>query len=264
MRNDPIENDLLREAMEAYRPGTDDLGDPQFAVLARQLAADPHVAARLEKLGRLDAAVRESLQDVPVPAGLAQRLLDRLALAREEKAGRAPVSVARRRRPHLARWVVGVAGAVAAALIVAVLLQTRGAKVLSEATVIDQAVQLFTAEPPMPGQLLAETPAPPDFPLSHDVLKGPQVRWRWVEGFLGGKAVVYELSEPGGGRAILCVARRDLGSLLPSIPPTAPTPTTAGCSAAAWQEEGTLYVLVVEGDARAYRSFLDLSRGPLT
>ena len=70
MRNDPIENDLLREAMEAYRPGTDDLGDPQFAVLARQLAADPHVAARLEKLGRLDAAVRESLQDVPVPAGL--------------------------------------------------------------------------------------------------------------------------------------------------------------------------------------------------
>jgi hypothetical protein len=76
--------------------------------------------------------------------------------------------------------------------------------------------------------------------------------------------VAYDLPGPGGVRATLYVAHRDvpgLGSYPPAVPAAG---GTAGYSAAAWQDGETLYVLVVEGDARAYRGLLNLSSGPLT
>ena len=51
MPNEPMQDEPLREAMEAYRPGTDDPGDPRFAVLLRQLAADHAPGRRVAKLG---------------------------------------------------------------------------------------------------------------------------------------------------------------------------------------------------------------------
>jgi hypothetical protein len=152
---------------------------------------------------------------------------------------------------------------VAAALVVAIWLRANRTEVFTPSAVLEAATRMFAAEPPEPGYLLAEKPAPPDYPFGHDVLEMPEARWRWVAGFLGGKAVAYDLPGPGGSRATLYVARRTVDQL-PSLPPDVPRPMTAGCSAAAWQQESVLYVLVVDGDARVYRSFLDRSRGPLT
>jgi hypothetical protein len=153
---------------------------------------------------------------------------------------------------------------VAAALVVAIWLRANRSDVFTPSAVLEEAARLLTAEPPpKPGFLLANVPAPSDYPLGHDVLEMPEARWRWVEGFLGGRAVAYDLSGSGGSRATLYVARR-IVEQLPSLPPEVPRSMTAGCSAAAWQQEAVLYVLVVDGNAQVYRSFLDRSRGPLT
>jgi hypothetical protein len=289
MPHEPMQDEPLREAMEAYRPGTDDPGDPHFAALVRQLAADPELAERVEELRRLDGVIRGAMQDVPVPEALAQRLLRRLEEARSENEtgglcadtnlqappdGWVPsgagwgtfersASPLRRRVPYRVRWMVSLAGAVAAALVVAIWLRANRTQVFTPSAVLEAATRMFAAEPPEPAYLLAEKPAPPDYPFGHDVLEMPETRWRWVAGFLGGKAVAYDLMGPGGCRATLYVARRTVDQL-PSLPPDAPRPMTAGCSAAAWQQESLLYVLVVDGDARVYRNFLDHSRGPLT
>jgi hypothetical protein len=288
MPNEPIEHEPSRERLEAYRPGTNDPADPQFAGLVEQLAAASELAARFREIERADGLIRAAMQDVAVPAGLAQRLLDRLEDARRESrlassaahvalpvpaergmsggVGQAtfrPAAAVRRRFPYRAGWLASLAAGVAAALLLAVWLWPKRVEPLTPAAVREAAAAMFTAESPAAGFLLSEKAPPPDYPLGHDVLKMPDARWRWVAGFLGGDAVAYELVGPGGGRATLYVAHRTV-DLLPSLPPDVPHSMTAGCSAAAWQQEGLLYVLVVEGDAGVYRSFLDRSRGPLT
>jgi hypothetical protein len=283
MPNEPMQDERLREAMEAYRPGTDDPGDPHFAAPLRQLAADPELAERVEELRRLDGVIRGAMRDVPVPEALAQRLLRRLEEARSENetgglcadanlqappdgspgAFERSASPLHRRVRHGLRWMVSLAGAVAAALVVAIWFRANRTEVFTPSAVLEEATRMFAAEPPEPAYLLAEKPAPPGYPFGHDVLEMPEARWRWVAGFLGGKAVAYDLLGPGGSRATLYVARRTVDQL-PSLPPDVPRPMTAGCSAAAWQQEAVLYVLVVDGDARVYRNFLDHSRGPLT
>ena len=98
--------------------------------------------------------------------------------------------------------------------------------------------------------------------MSRDIVRLQDIRWRHVEKFLGGPAVAYDLPTIGG-RATLYVVQRNVPGL-PAIPPDRPSSSTGGKSAAAWQAGNTLYVLVVEGDAGMYSSYLDQSHGPLT
>jgi hypothetical protein len=97
--------------------------------------------------------------------------------------------------------------------------------------------------------------------MSRDIVPLQGTRWRHVATFLGGPAVAYDLPTLGGRATLYVVQRSILG--LPSMPPTMPL-STDGKSAAAWQAGDTLYVLVVEGDAGMYSSYLDQSHGPLT
>ena len=104
-------------------------------------------------------------------------------------------------------------------------------------------------------------PPPADYPMSRDIVQLPEMRWKRVEGFLGGSAVAYDLP-PLGGRATLYVVQRNVPGL-PAMPP--PTPFgTGGKSAVIWQAGSVVYVLVVEGDAGVYSKYLDQSHGPLT
>ena len=100
---------------------------------------------------------------------------------------------------------------------------------------------------------------PDDYPISREILRTPQVRWRPIRGLLGCTGVAYDLSAPGGRRATLYVVSRPCPDSHP--PPLEPRPTTAGCSAAAWQEDGLLYVLVVEG-ARGLPELFAASQRP--
>ena len=264
MENEPTADPRLLDALEACRPGSDDLDDPHFADLARELAVDADLAGRFDRVQRVDAVVKTAFHDVPVPAGLQDRLLARL----DQEAGRSaanaatPLVPAKRLSRRRVAWVLATAS-VAAGVLVAVALGLRGDRLEPPAVIAERSIAFFASEAGGEGQLVAKTAAPQRYPFSSDLLRTPQLRWREVTDFLGSYGVAYDLSAAGAGRATLYVVHRtDRGQS--ETPPDTPTWSTAGYSAAAWQSGGNLYVLVVEGDSHAYRSYLDLSRGPLT
>ena len=70
------EQEQIRELLEAFRPGLDHLQSPEFQLLAERLAGDQRLQEQFERSQRLDGAVSAAMQDVQVPEGLADRLLD--------------------------------------------------------------------------------------------------------------------------------------------------------------------------------------------
>ena len=68
----------FHDEIEACRPGSRDVDDPQMSQLADALIHDPAVRQRYEAAQRLDGRLGEAFRAVPVPAGLADRLLARL------------------------------------------------------------------------------------------------------------------------------------------------------------------------------------------
>jgi hypothetical protein len=285
-----FDHERIAEAMESCRPGSDDLLDPALAPLADVLALDPELAERFARQQRADAAVAAACRDVPVPDRLAERLLERLAGARAEGA-RAPGAVLACRLPGVLsaveapaadkmpaagsradrperrlsrRWLALAAAALgtAAALLAAVWVESRHAAACTPSAVLEQATEFFRGESPAAGSRLAEVAPPAAYPISRDVLRTPQLRWRPIRGLLGCSGVAYDLSAPGGSRATLYVICRAVPRL-PTQPPRQPWPTTAGCTAA-WQDGGLLYVLVVEGGPEVYQSHLRPPSGPLT
>jgi hypothetical protein len=242
----------LLEAMEACRPGYDDLSDPGFAALAERLAASPACEDRFNRLQKLDAVLGGAFQDVAVPAGLRVRLL----VVSSEAA-------VRQRRTAMV-WMSVVAGAVAASLLmVALLLHAGKAGKYTPATVLDEAIARFDSETAQPGEAIGQDLLTSSYPLSKALRPSLGVRWRKLSGFVQcGEGVAYDLVGPRGQRATLYVVARDVPDL-PEAPPPAAVHQTGNCAAAAWQHDGLLYVLVVRGDSDAYPEFLDLPRGPI-
>jgi hypothetical protein len=263
----------LIEALEACRPGRDDLSDPELAMLRAEMAASPQLAEAYGRLQRLDAVLAECFADVSVPEGLERRLrqclAEALAVPAVEAAGAAPLVAESRPARRVSRrvsrrWLLAGAGtlAVAAGLFLAVWIGlTRRGEVYDERTVLEEAIAFFAAEQPGPGQLLIEHPAPEDFPLSRAVARIPNVRWRAIHGFLGQSGVAFDIATAGAEATLYVVDVRV--DELPSGPPPYPAHATAGCSTAAWTEDGLVYVLVVRGDSRAYQGLL-AHRGPIT
>jgi hypothetical protein len=270
MDREPIRDDLL-EAMEACRSGSEDLRDPLIARLAEQLAANPGLAERLERLQRADAAVKAAFEDVAVPAGLAEQILGRLAAAdpvipEAPTAGIHPLAsyqlAPRPARLSRRAWLTGAAVAAMAAAVLLAVVFREGQLPLSRDGVLMQAVQQFAEDSiAAPGELASQAPPPEDYPLSRDVLCFAEVRWRWVN-LLGTRAVAYDLSGPAGVRATLYVAHRTVSGSLPARPPISPD-CTSGASAAAWMEGKVLCILVVDGNARLYQNYLRPARGTL-
>ncbi len=288
MTDKPSEHDPLADLIEFCPPGGPDAGDPALAPLTEQLAARAELAARLEAVQRADAAMAEAFADVPVPAGLAERLLARLAEASspsqtapvEERpvtgadveAGAEGAMVGReaghpkRKRMTRRRWLAAGALVAAAASIAAVLLLPwQAPPAYTAAAVLELALERFASEEfqGLPGEPLASAPAA--FPMS-DAVAVPlpeRARWRPIDDFLGRRGVAYDLVGPGGTRATLYTVRPNIENL-PVAPAHRPALSTGGRSTSAWQHDGYLYVLVVDGPASAYVHFLDLPTGPLT
>ncbi len=159
------------------------------------------------------------------------------------------------------RLLVGFGGlSAAAALFAAVWIQTHLRRPETPNSVLVKAVDFF-GEDNHPGEFSPAAP-PAEYPVSRDIARIREIRWRNVDNFLGGRAVAYDLST-NGGRAALYVTQMNIPGL-PSMAPDSPSFSTGGRSAAAWQAGDLLYVLVVEGDAGTYSSYLDQSHGPLT
>ncbi len=173
-----------------------------------------------------------------------------------------PALAGQPRRPRR-RWLAVAAAtlATAALLAAAAWLESHRAAPYDTAAVLDEATQFFSAESPGATSPAAAVAPPAGYPISREVLRTPQLRWRTIRGLLGSMGVAYDLSAPGGRRATLYVVSQAVAGL-PTQPPLEPRPTTAGCWAAAWHEDGLLYVLVVEGGPGVYRGYLRLSSGP--
>jgi hypothetical protein len=252
----------LWEAMEACRPGSDDLNDPGMAQLADAMATDAGLRDRYQRLQGMDAKIRDAFCDVAAPARLADRLLARIAAVPREAPAAMPAVVEPRRVSRRRLVAIAAALATTAALVPALLTFNRQ-PATTASSVVERATQFFAADSHSTGYWVGETPSPADYPSSRDLLRAGRINWRWVHGFLGADAVAYDLPAGGGQRATLYAARRSVTGL-PMMAPRSPTFTTAGYSAAAWQDGDMLYVLVVEGDARTYQDCLDLDRAPLT
>jgi hypothetical protein len=280
----PNQDEAILEALEVYRQGGQEMSDPRLAFLAERLAADPQLADRFQHIQRADALLAAAMQDVPPPPGLAQRLLERLAAARNEAPvggmaaahaslpeaesplvhADAPIPAARRVLGQRSRrWLVGalVTAPLAAAVLAAILFGWREPQRFTPSLVLQEARDWFQNESQESADWRVEAP-PADFPFSRDVQPAPQPRWQPIAG-LASHGVAYDLAGPGEPRTVLYVVRQTVAGL-PSEPPLEPAATTGGCSIAAWQAGDLVYVLVVEGSPRSYRNYLRLSSGPLT
>lgn len=283
MQPNRIPDPRVIEAMEACRPGSDDLSDPGLAFLAAELAASPELDDAYERLQRVDSAIRSAFADVSVPDDLAARILHRLSSASHDAlsdessdSSRAtinapalaePVAVAiDRSSKALRRWLlagVGSVGLGVAVSLLAVAVLRTDSRPLTDDQVLEAAMAVFDREAGVPpGRLVAEAAPPSGHPFSRFVRQNPHIRWRWIKEFLEQSAVAYDLARPGEPRATLYVVRRTVAGL-PSAPPARPTLTTHHRSVAAWQTGSLLYVLVVDGGLPSYRGLLNLPHGPL-
>ena len=270
---EPPNRDLrLLEAMEACRPGSDDVEDPALAFLAEQLASDPELAELFERLNRVDSGVAEAFGDVPLPEGLADRIVARLAAANNGKKApvarpkpqgstvQEPLDEAAKRPPRLRRrWVLAgaVAAAAAASVIVALVLPPGEPQDLDPQSVVDGAREFFQVDQDADAQLVADVPPPEAYPTDpdFDVRRFRRLRWRSIRGFLGREGVAYDLGGPRTPRATLYVVQRNVPGLPPAVPPR-PASTTGGLVISAWQRDHLLYVLVLEGEPGIYQNLL--------
>lgn len=278
MGSGPKYSQPIIEALEACRPGSDDLADPQMAQLQAHIARDPELDDLHARLQKLDVQLAGALFDLDVPPGLADRLLARLsetAVASEVEpvesrpcGGIAAVSVARvavRRTGWLARsrrWLVASA-ALAMVLVVAVALWPRGPAQYTAGAVLEAAVEFFHNDPGGEAKLVSQASPPWAFPYSRALISHGSIRWRRVEGLLGVRGLAYDLPSGGAGRATLYVVDCPVSDL-PDEPPLRPSYSTANCSCAVWMEHGLAYILVVRGDSGDYESLLNVARGPVT
>jgi len=250
MGESSIYNERIVEALEACRPGSNDLAERDMAPLAAQMAADPHLADLYERAQCLDSRLSVAFHDVPVPEGLDARILARLAMEKPQ-------------RPVSRRWLLAGSAllAVAAGLLVAVWLGPQSGEKVTEQYVLDEAIRCFEGAATESGQFVAEKSPPAAYPFSRAVVNLRGTRWRTVEDLLGRRGVAYDLPGPGDTRATLYVLSSPVEGL--DIGPSLRPFTTAGCSASAWQENGRLYVLVVQGEPSTYQRYLNLPSGPI-
>jgi len=265
----PADDPRILEALEACRPGSDDLSDPAMELLAARMAGSPELDGLYERLQRLDKVLADAYQDVPVPEGLADRILARL---RESPMGEtlgtpleeAPIDVPQpaprlRAGGRLRRrtWMVGagILGGVAAALLIAALVGIHPQQQPGWEEVCNAAIERFNQDLLAGGGKLAPA-AQPDYPLSGFLsTQDLQVRWRPIRDFFQYEGVAYDLIGPGGVTATLYVVDDDGKISVEGAPPTDPY-NSGDRSSAAWRENGLLYVLVVAGQVKDYRRFI--------
>ncbi len=270
MESEPQRDRLAREAMEVCRPAHDDLSDLGLAFLADRLADDPLLAREFHRLKRLDQSLADAFQDVPVPEGLADRILARLASEAEatcapgEEAAAGPLARSTdRRRRFSRRWLLVGAGSIVAA---AAMLWMVGAQVgrplpMDGSDLGQAAIEFYGTDVAENGQSITEVAPPEDYPFAADVQQPSDTRWRWVRGFFGRTAVAYDITAATGERATLYVLRATATDVAdrPSPQPF----VTQGCATSAWQRDQWLYVFVVKGGPQSYRRLLLMPRAPL-
>jgi hypothetical protein len=268
------------EGIEACRPGSDDLQSADLSDVARRVKDDPAVQADYQYVQTWDAAIAGAMEQVGVPSGLAERILDRLAAAESSTTLPAAVDPAALRTaeadptalplPAQSGWLLlwsppqfsrrqwlGAASTIAATLLVAVFLANwlgRGHESSLE-TIADGWVQQLSPT----WQNMRKAPQGFDIPPA---ITASPAGWQRIGQVGSGRGVAYTLVHATAGTAKLFVARLSVGGL-PTAPPGVPQSTTGGKAVSYWQNGSLLYVLIVDGGERSYRAFVSTVPTPL-
>jgi hypothetical protein len=258
------------EGIEACRPGSDDVLSPELRDVAQRLEHDPEAQIAYQRVQKWDAAVAAAMDEVSVPAGLAERILDHLNAADSVPTSgdvglgtiaMDPVELDKRVPEGPRRWshrqALAVGSSLAAALLLAAFVgifwQPRSSSPVEK--IAEEWLQQLG-----PWQNIQR--APHDFPVSGAVVASPTA-WQRVGNVASGRGMAYQLKNAQAGAAMLFVVKLSVAGS-PPAPPLSPQSTTGGKAIGYWQIGGLLYVLVVEGDERSYREFVNSVRRPLT
>jgi len=264
------------EALDACRPASDDLQFPELADVAELVARDPELTQLQRRLEEADLIIAEAIDDVPVPSGLAERLLARLAAeangesvaatletSLEQPATDAePVDaleparepVVELARPVSRRRFITAAAALAASIAVAtgVVLWQSSAPELTPETVQEFAQQQYEA-------LRGESTWQPMAEAPHDVYpKSTRVAskaWAWqpLATSVDRNAIAYDLTPRGSDYKVTLMVLRTTVPGLTTIPQKDPV-WTQDRLISAWQQGDLLYVLVLEAPPGASRN----------
>ncbi len=275
-----LERQKLDEAIDACRPLSDDLDQPEFAELAKRIETDAEIRHLFERSQAFDTAVARAIkQDADVPAGLAERLLASLAsmqqpespsdgqVSLKQASGESVSSDSKARRAGMSRrrWLLGLvsAGSVAAALCI-------GAGLYARRTLATDEVVTWATD--WPDTRIDGTGWKPfseeidGYPIPLTIASLPS-DWQMVSTELSSETVAYDLS--GTRPAYLFVARtwRDC-SQLPNSPPNAPQHVTGPWYIAVWRNSPRrngprhcVYALAFKGPRTRYRDLIQASSG---
>ncbi len=270
-----MDESRIRELIDACRPGSQDLVTGDMQELKDLLDNDARSRAWYEKTQANDAAIRQALHQVNVPADLASRLMARLTPALEKSQAdtssrldedevRVPLSTTdddsrvqnrvKNRGWSRRRWLVAGAAASAAAIGGLLLLPKLLTPTMNASELIGEAPKWI--------EQLDETwnedrsAAPPDYPFSTHLSVGFS-GWQRCVTTLDDYGTAYRLSSRynlGKSAVLFVTAHPHRIKDVTATPPANPLSDTAGQASGLWREKDRLYVLVVPGSARQYRS----------
>lgn len=223
------------------------------------------------QLEQFDARVAEAVHDVPVPPGLAERLAAALRADAElapaaaeataaERGGPGKVGTVPGRRSWLMATAAGAAVAAAAA-VAAVWFWPRSPELVSGEDLV-HAARAFHQRGDGDAAAWQWGPPPRDYPMGNQMAVAGGVPWRYLPGQVyGRRGIGYRLAAPRQARATLLVIDRRGPVTAPQLAALPTTPlqnvlTTGGCTTAVWVEGPRVYVLVVDGDLRTFRSLV--------
>lgn len=244
------QNLRYREQIDACRPGSDDLALPALAELAGAVETDRSIAEEFARSERFDRAVGAALHDVPVPAGLLERLEVKLAAAdAAESMGAAAESMGEvalpPARPRFSRRLILTAAglATAAALLLAIgsQLWRPAPREISQ----DQLTALASqwVEESAPNRSAWKKPTQP----APQVLAIPttSVAERSFTTAHRERATVFNVTPSGRQQVLLFVVQTRHSYAVRTAPFTRLKNASGGVALAAWQKDGVLYVLAV-------------------
>jgi hypothetical protein len=248
----------LIAGLDACRPGSEDLRQPELRDAAARVAGDPHAEEIRVRLVRIDAAVMRAMHATAAPEGLDDRLISGLEEAARESAigdlagadvsNRPTVTLAVNRDSPISRrrWLAWSAGlATAAAAIMAVVLLSSDKDLTSDDLLA--ADQWHEALADSDAWRILRPDELSEHPLPSELRRLP-ARYRDATDTIGRQAFAYDLSLPGGPRATLFVIGQSRQIDAPASAPSRPQSNTQGYSIAYWQRGETIYLVAVESD----------------
>lgn len=262
----------IREAVDACRPNGDDLHQPELSAVAELVARDPHWQEILRRTQQWDAVVGRAFQDVSVPEGLCERLLAAVtssgsptAIALEdgltpEPAGKvevaAPAIPAGRTAHRRWRTVAAALTVIAAGLGGALLLRGLHGRLPEPNDDFSREVLGWTEL--VQGAEWRQDLASAGCELDSAIRATPH-RWFQLNTRYDAATVVYDLTPPGRELAFaFCIPARGRHSrVLPIAPPAVPFSTTGGVAIGVWQNADVVYVLAVQGSQNRYQGFIN-------